>query len=224
MQPRTPTGLPRTVVNPVLGAEVVFLQASDETGGDFVQARVRIGAGDKGPPPHLHTDFEETFTVVEGTLHMDLGDRRGLRLTAGESVHVPRGVRHRYYNPGDREATFHFVARPGTAYEMGIRAGFGLAADGLTTATGVPRNPLDAALMFVLAGSYVAGLPLRLQKALAGVGARLAVLRGHDPTFSRYTRPTGTPPRGRGDRPERDRHAHPQPDARHAPDEIVPVP
>ncbi|WP_051799325.1 cupin domain-containing protein [Catenuloplanes japonicus] len=185
----TPSGLPRTVSNPVMGVTVTFLTASDETGGEYVEAQVSIPAGDPGPPRHFHTGFEETFTAVEGVLFMDLGDRRGLRLRPGESVHVERNVRHRYFNDGDQTAVFRFVARPGTAYEMGIRAGFGLAADGRTDARGIPRNWLETALVFALSGSYVAGAPAPPQKALARVGVLLARLRGHDPALRRYTRP-----------------------------------
>jgi len=186
----TPTGLPRIVSNPVMGVTVEFTTAGDEGDGDHVEARVSIPAGDQGPPPHFHTDFEETFTAVEGVLFMDLGDRRGLTLHPGESVRVARNVRHRYYNAGDQTAVFRFTATPGRAYEMGIRAGFGLAADGLTDARGVPRNLLDLALVFDLSGSYVVGAPPWLQKTLARVGVRAARLCGRDPQFSKYTRGT----------------------------------
>ncbi|GLY94142.1 cupin domain-containing protein [Actinoplanes sp. NBRC 103695] len=94
----TPTGLPRIVSNPVMGVTVEFVTAGDESDGEHVEARVSIPAGDKGPPPHFHTDFEETFTALEGTLFVDLGDRRGISLQPGEPVHVARNVRHRYYN------------------------------------------------------------------------------------------------------------------------------
>jgi hypothetical protein len=87
---------------------------------------------------------------------------------------------------------FRFTANPGRAYEMGIRAGFGLAVDGRTDARGVPRNLLDLALIIRLSGSYVSGAPLWLQKALTAAGVRLALLRGRDPHFSRYTRGTAS--------------------------------
>ena len=189
----TPTGLPRIVSNPVMGVTVEFASASDDNDGKHVEARVSIPAGDKGPPPHFHTDFEETFTALEGILFMDLGDRRGISLHPGESVQVARHVRHRYYNAGDQTAVFRFTANPGRAYEMGIRAGFGLAADGRTDARGVPRNLLDLALITRLSGSYVSGAPLWLQKTLTSAGVRLAQLRGRDPLFSKYTRGASEP-------------------------------
>jgi quercetin dioxygenase-like cupin family protein len=183
----TPTGLPRTVSSPDMGVTVTFLVASDETGGDHVESQVRIPPGEPGPPRHYHIDFEETFTVIEGELTMDLGVQRGIVLRPGEQVHVPRGVGHRYYNTGDRAAVFHFRAAPGQAYEHGIRAGFGLSHDGRTDARGVPRNPLEAALMIALSRSFVAGVPHWLQRALTVVGVGLARPCGYDPQFSKYT-------------------------------------
>lgn len=192
-QEYTPTGLPRTVSNPLMGVDVTFLKSSEETGGEYVETQVSIPAGHQGPPRHFHLDFEETFTTVKGTLVLDRDDVRGIRLRPGESVTIEPKVEHRYYNTGDEDTIFSFVARPGLAYERGIRAGFGLARDGLTNAQGVPRNLLDLALVFELSGSYVTGAPLRLQKALARVGVRLARLCGHDLEFSAYTKSAARP-------------------------------
>jgi quercetin dioxygenase-like cupin family protein len=184
----TATGLARTVTNPNMGVTVTFVKASDETGGDDVEARVTIPSGAPGPPMHYHLDFEETFTAVEGTLLLDLGDRRGIALRPGEQVQVPRTVPHRYYNDSDRPVVFHFLASPGLAYEQGIRASFGLAADGRATANGTPRNLYENALLLSLARSYMARVPLWPQRFLIRIGVALARLRGYDPNFSRYTK------------------------------------
>lgn len=183
-----PTGLPRTVTNPAMGVTVTFLTTSEETGGEYVETQVSIPAGEPGPPMHFHTDFEETFTAVTGNLFLDHADRRRIVLRPGEQVHVARNVHHRYYNDSDQDVVFHFVARPGIAYERSIRASFGLANDGRTNAKGVPRNPFELALTFELAGSYIAGVPLWLQRAVTRMGVALARLFGYDPEFSRYTK------------------------------------
>lgn len=185
---RTPSGLPRTVSNPVMGVTVTFLTASDETAGAYVEAQVRIPAGEPGPPMHFHIDFEETFTAVQGRLLLDHGDRRRVELSPGESVHVERTVPHRYFNDGDEPVVFNFVARPGFAYELGIRASFGLAVDGRTTSNGTPRNLAELALVFALSRSFLASVPLWLQRGLTAIGVRIATWCGYDPEFSRYTK------------------------------------
>jgi len=76
-------------------------------------------------------------------------------------------------------------------FEKAIRAGDGLARDGRTNAKGVPKNPFELALAFELAESYLAGMPLFLQRGIFGTLAKIARLRGYDPEFSEYTKPKG---------------------------------
>lgn len=184
----TGSGLPRTVTNPVMGASATFDPAYDESDDGSATAICREQPWAKGPPLHYHLDFEETFTCLEGTLFMDLGDRRNIEVRPGESVHVPRGVHHRYYNDSDQPCTFRVLAKPGRTYEHSIRIAYGMAADGATNAKGLPRNPLDLALVFDLSGSYLVGVPLWLQMALSRVGVAIARMAGRDPAFLRYTK------------------------------------
>jgi quercetin dioxygenase-like cupin family protein len=172
--------LDRTLHNADLGVDVTFLVTMDESADGRVESEVTIAAGEPGPPLHRHIDFEETFTVVDGELFMDLGDRRGIVLRAGESVTVPPGAVHRYYNSGGAPATFRFRAEPGAAYEKSFRALAGLAASGRTTRTGLPRNPLESALVFQMSGSYLTGVPIRVQRMLSDAGAWIARRVGAD--------------------------------------------
>lgn len=115
-------------------------------------------------------------------------------LAVGESLTVPAGLAHRYYNSGDRPAAFRFVARPGLAYERSLRASFGREADGRSTRRGLPRNPLEAALVIEASDSLVIGVPLGLQQCLvnaaAGLARRLGTHRRLDPHLSpRPSRP-----------------------------------
>ena len=55
------------------------------------------------PPPHSHTNNEEVVYVLEGTLRYAVGpDTRDL--TAGQSMHTPKGTVHGFSNPFDRVA------------------------------------------------------------------------------------------------------------------------
>ncbi|MEW2253508.1 MULTISPECIES: cupin domain-containing protein [unclassified Streptomyces] len=57
---------------------------------------------------HYHPYSEEFLHVIDGTLEMSL-DGQAVTLTAGDSLLVPIGVRHRLVNTGDVTArcTFH---------------------------------------------------------------------------------------------------------------------
>ncbi len=50
---------------------------------------------------HLHPNSDETFIGVEGTVLIDLEDRR-IELNAGQIFTVPRGTRHRTAPAGSR--------------------------------------------------------------------------------------------------------------------------
>ncbi|HXE45962.1 MAG TPA: cupin domain-containing protein [Conexibacter sp.] len=51
-------------------------------------------------PPHRHCNESETIHVVEGEFEVRVDGMRS-RLSAGESIHVPRGVVHSGANVGD---------------------------------------------------------------------------------------------------------------------------
>ena len=57
--------------------------------GGWVHTRLEIAPHAPGPPEHLHEDFEEKFTVREGTVSLLVnGEKRTLQ--AGDSFTVGR--------------------------------------------------------------------------------------------------------------------------------------
>ncbi len=48
-----------------------------------------------GPPPHVHREHEELFHVLEGR-YVFIRDHQEVELAAGESILIPRGVRHHF--------------------------------------------------------------------------------------------------------------------------------
>lgn len=73
-------------------------QTSAKTGDGVFRFRWTLVGGKKGPPEHVHESESETFAVVSGTLRIWL-DGVPQDLTAGTSVTVKTGVRHRFLNP-----------------------------------------------------------------------------------------------------------------------------
>jgi putative monooxygenase len=60
---------------------------------------------------HYHPYSEEFVHVVAGELEISVGEAK-LRLTAGDSLMIPIGVRHRSVNVGDVEAYLVFHLSP----------------------------------------------------------------------------------------------------------------
>ena len=59
-----------------------------------------------------------------------------------------KNVLHRFRNPTGAPTRFVVELRPGHAgFEKAIKAGYGLAADGLTGSNGAPKNPYHLAVL-----------------------------------------------------------------------------
>lgn len=70
----------------------------------FVIAEWRDPGGPPGVPRliaplHVHHGDDEAWYVLEGTLHVQVGDQE-VEAHAGSGVFVPRGTAHTYWNPG----------------------------------------------------------------------------------------------------------------------------
>jgi mannose-6-phosphate isomerase-like protein (cupin superfamily) len=174
----------RTVRNPVIGDEVTFVHTARETGGEHTLARVLLKPGG-GNPLHYHLTYAEDFEVLDGRLTIQRDGER-LMLGPGETAHAPIGSRHRFANDTDRPVTFLTTIRPARRFEEQIRIAYGLARDGKTIGGGVPRNPLQLALLFEISETYLPALPLALQQGIFGPLARLAHWLKSERSFEKY--------------------------------------
>ena len=182
--------LERVIENPINGERTTFLVTGEETNGEFAKIKDELPAGAAGPPLHYHLAYTETFEVLEGRLDLCVGTRRNqLVLGSGDSAHVPLKTPHTFWNSSGEPVVFVTEIRPAMQFEKSIRTAFGLARDGKVNKKGVPTNIWELALLYELSESYIAGLPLFLQRAIFGVLAKIARRKGYDPEFSRYTRP-----------------------------------
>lgn len=68
---------------------------------ELLNSRLVVHPHAPGPPEHVHTEFDETFTVKEGTLSILVnGEHKTVK--AGESVFIPRGTPHKPFNESDQ--------------------------------------------------------------------------------------------------------------------------
>ncbi len=95
------------------GASTAVMKATAETtGGAFSMSEGTFPAGMAGPPPHAHSHTTDTFYVLEGTLHMMVGDRE-IDAPAGSYILVPPGVVHTFANTSDEPVRFLNINAPG---------------------------------------------------------------------------------------------------------------
>ena len=95
------------------GASTVIMKATAETtSGAFSISEATFPASMNGPPPHTHRYTTDTFYVLEGTLHMTVGDRE-IDASAGSYILVPPGVVHMFANTSSEPVRFLNVNAPG---------------------------------------------------------------------------------------------------------------
>ncbi len=70
-----------------------------------------------GPPEHVHTNFDEVFSVATGQLSLLLNGEKKV-LKAGESFTVPRGTYHKFFNETNQPVTGMSEVPAGFAFAL----------------------------------------------------------------------------------------------------------
>ena len=174
----------QTLVNPVTGERMTFLETAAETGGDRVVIELHADPGGSVAAAHVHPSQWETFAVVSGTLGAKVAGRT-TEAGPGETVGVAPGVAHTWWNAGDDELVFRCAISPALQFESLIETMFSLAADGKTNVKGMP-NPLRLA---VIAKAHFDTVrlpfpPAWLQTAGLAVGSPLGRMLGYQATYA----------------------------------------
>jgi quercetin dioxygenase-like cupin family protein len=129
---------------PITGEWVVGLVTSARTGGAYERGLGIFPAGNAGPPEHIHPTYEEQFEVIQGefVFRIDGTERRS---KAGDKFVVPMQTAHTFrcvsgegengQGVGAVLVETHPAARTGEV----IATLFGMAHEGLLTASGQPR-------------------------------------------------------------------------------------
>ena len=135
--------------NPQTGELGHLTLAPEATGGLRMEGELWLQPGAAVLGEHVHSALTETFAVVEGKVAYKLDGAEGVA-GPGETLHIPVGARHDWWNAGDGRAHVRFAldsADPAVPmagrFFASIEAGWGLAAAGKTNARGMP-SPLGS--------------------------------------------------------------------------------
>ena len=139
-----------TVENPVTGERFTFTDTAASTGGALLAFDFALRPGGAVPVPHVHPRQTERFEVLAGRMRFRIGLRTRIA-GPGDVIEVAPGVAHGFANAGAEEARLHVEVRPALAMEAMFAEVVAMARAGRMTRRGLPRNPLDLA---VLARTY----------------------------------------------------------------------
>jgi quercetin dioxygenase-like cupin family protein len=87
------------------------------TGGARSEVEITLPPRSVMPPPHVHPQQQETFTVGDGTLDVLLG-RQWRTLLAGESLAVPPRTVHTFRNRSSENVTFRCEHTPALGFQQ----------------------------------------------------------------------------------------------------------
>lgn len=102
------------------GEEVHFYLTGKETGGRFAQW-LEITPPGGGPPPHYHTNEDEWFYVLQGTVSF-FHDGKWQEAGPGARVWCPRHSVHAFKNTGDTPTQMILTTAPSGFEEFFARA------------------------------------------------------------------------------------------------------
>jgi quercetin dioxygenase-like cupin family protein len=136
----------QTLENPVTGERFTFTHTAATTDGKLLAFDFGLRPGGAVPIPHVHPIQTERFEVLEGRMRFRVGLRK-VMAGPGDVVEVAPGVAHSFANAGDEEARLRVEVRPALAMEEMFAEVIAMAQAGRMTRRGMPRNPLDLALL-----------------------------------------------------------------------------
>ena len=127
---------------------------------------------------HFHYNFTEEFEAVEGVLCL-IADGKKIQLKPAEKLTVAPRISHKFYNPSEETIIFRVKLFPGQPdFENFIKTVFGLVNDGKTWKNQIPKNPLQAAVVFKWGDTHLANYLFRKGEPLLNKLYEKAVKNG----------------------------------------------
>lgn len=168
---------------------IVFTKTAQQTGGEVFGLEVYIRAGAPGTPEMVHPLQDESFEILSGSLNFRVGGQER-RLGPGETLLIPKGTPHRWWNASDEETHALVELRPALRSEELFANIYGISSE-----TGSFSNPLQMAVLINehFDEGHLTRPPLPVQKIMFGTLAplgRLLGYRAHYPKYSGWAHPS----------------------------------
>lgn len=124
----------------VVGDTYRFLATGEDTDGAYAIWHATVPPGG-GPPPHVHSQEEEGFFVLEGELTFQV-ENRTIRAQAGAFFNLPVGVAHSFRNDSNQPAKLLIFVAPAGLEKMFFETGVPLA-DSSSPASAVSKAEIE---------------------------------------------------------------------------------
>lgn len=169
------------MVNSATGDKLEFVETSASSNGKRVV--IKWTAVPKGirPPVHIHKMQHETFEIIKGHLTHEV-DGKTEKLGPGTKLVFPAGNAHTHYNAEATECEFLHIVEPALDFEDLFYRINRLAELGIIKPTGKAEPPLLEVMVWIKkyeAKTYLAGIPIGVQNAMATVLAPIGKALGY---------------------------------------------
>lgn len=163
------------IVNPRTGQRMTFL----DLGSEQLRTETVNPRSPQREPLHIHPKQESGAEVVAGSLLFEVaGEQR--RVDPGETIVIPAGTPHRFWNDGHEDAHAIQFFRPALDTAAFFETLFALAQQGKLDEAGMPR-PFQLAVMIPAFADEIrpTSPPWPLLRVLAALLGPIARLRGY---------------------------------------------
>jgi quercetin dioxygenase-like cupin family protein len=101
------------------GTTFAVVESASSSDGERIVFEITMTPGAMKPPRHFHPAQEESWTVVEGELAVQV-ENRWHSIVAGESLSIPRGTVHTLGNRSNDTVRFHDTHVPALDFQQYI--------------------------------------------------------------------------------------------------------
>lgn len=176
----------QVMTNPINGDSYEFLETARDTNGERVTLKATIKSKGYLVPKHYHVFQDEIFEVISGQLTILL-DGETNTLSAGEKIILPKNIPHNHYNNEDIAVTYIHTVKPALDFDFLIENLVGLAADGKSKNGKYGLVQELVTLKYLDSKSYLADIPIGIQKVLATTIAPIGRLFGYRAIYKKYS-------------------------------------
>lgn len=117
---------------------MTFLKTAAETSGQLLEIECFSPPTSTKEPEHIHPHQQNNFKIISGTVHFSIDGKEQIA-AAGQTINIPPGVRHYFWNSGDIVAHYVQEFRPALTIDSFFETFFALSRDGRLNEKGIPN-------------------------------------------------------------------------------------
>jgi quercetin dioxygenase-like cupin family protein len=129
---------PEEITSARTGQKMIFRKTGNETNGHLLEIECFSPPSNYKEPEHIHPFQENIFELISGTVHFWVNGSQHT-ITAGETITIPKGIPHYFWNEGNMEAHYIQKFSPSLHIDQFFRTYFALTRENKVNKKGLPN-------------------------------------------------------------------------------------